>query len=84
MAVAMTSFGRLVVANDLVDALIADANELCDSSSGQAGGRRGAYRVVALGLGVGISPCGAFEAFFGGHKMQSRKLDKQTQGCLEY
>lgn len=73
---------ELGVADDLLHPLMADANQRGNGATGHA--RRGSFtdRGVSVFFGVGVALSGSFEAFFGGHKMQSSLLDTDRQHCL--
>ena len=70
--------------DDLLHPLMAQSDDLGNRTSRQASGCRFSYGLVARVFGRDVSERCASESFLVVHRCQSRKLDKQTQVCLEY
>lgn len=74
----------LNAADDLLHPLVTEPDDLGNRSSRQTSRGSLPYGLVACVFGRDVPECCASESFLVVHRCQSRKLDKQTQGCLEY
>jgi hypothetical protein len=74
--------GRSGSLDDLLHALVADADDLRDSAASHAGGGCFADRLFPFGLRPGVALCGVSEARLWVHGSESSLLDKRAQLCL--